>query len=154
MWEDIGNYYGAGANGLNWRENQYDYILKSGKIEGDEVNVVRRSIPKTINDGDSYNELKTGKPGSGDNAYGYFVPRSSSFYLRGTIPPKQDSFSISLSSYSPAWGFFYYDFNAIRNFEVGEEVPRTYEYFESIQKHGSIPQIFLTYHGLDSIANR
>ena len=31
IWEDIGNYYGAGARALNWRENQYDLFLKSGK---------------------------------------------------------------------------------------------------------------------------
>ena len=26
--QDIGNYYGAGATGINWCENQYDLILK------------------------------------------------------------------------------------------------------------------------------
>lgn len=31
IWQDIGNYYGAGASAFNWRENQYDLILKSGK---------------------------------------------------------------------------------------------------------------------------
>ncbi|MEJ7675378.1 MAG: D-alanyl-D-alanine carboxypeptidase [Chitinophagaceae bacterium] len=31
IWQDIGNYYGAGATGLNWRENQYDLILKCRK---------------------------------------------------------------------------------------------------------------------------
>ena len=30
-WQDIGNYYGAGARALNWRENQYDLYLRSGK---------------------------------------------------------------------------------------------------------------------------
>src|SRR5215213_5888481 len=28
IWQDIGNYYGAGAWGFNWRENQYDLVLK------------------------------------------------------------------------------------------------------------------------------
>jgi len=27
-WDDMGNYYGAGAYGINWRENQYDLVLK------------------------------------------------------------------------------------------------------------------------------
>ena len=27
IWDDIGNYYGAGSWALNWRENQYDLLL-------------------------------------------------------------------------------------------------------------------------------
>ena len=37
IWEDIGNYYGAGTWGINWNENQYDLILKPGMKEGDNV---------------------------------------------------------------------------------------------------------------------
>ncbi len=40
IWQDIGNYYGAGASALNWRENQYDIMLKSGNKIGDAVTVV------------------------------------------------------------------------------------------------------------------
>src|SRR5690606_18996183 len=35
IWDDIGNYYGAGSSGLNWRENQYDLKLKPGSRVGD-----------------------------------------------------------------------------------------------------------------------
>ena len=31
IWQDIGNYYGAGANVLNWRENQFDLHIKIRK---------------------------------------------------------------------------------------------------------------------------
>lgn len=30
IWQDIGNYYGAGAGFQNWKENQYDIHLQSG----------------------------------------------------------------------------------------------------------------------------
>ena len=40
IWEDIGNYYGAGVSGLNWHENQYDMKLKPGKKEGDSVEII------------------------------------------------------------------------------------------------------------------
>ncbi|MGL6269197.1 MAG: D-alanyl-D-alanine carboxypeptidase, partial [Chitinophagaceae bacterium] len=40
IWEDIGNYYGAGHSGLNWNENQYDLWLKPGKKAGDPVSVL------------------------------------------------------------------------------------------------------------------
>jgi serine-type D-Ala-D-Ala carboxypeptidase/endopeptidase (penicillin-binding protein 4) len=151
IWEDIGNYYGAGANSFNWKENQYDIFLKSGEIEGEQVKVIKTTIPKSINDGDLFNELKTGKSGTGDNAYAYFNPRSKSLYLRGTIPPNQNSFSISLSTYSSSW-FFYREFNNQRKFEIEKDAPRTYANFESLQKYGSIPKIYYSHYGLDSIA--
>ena len=31
-WEDIGNYFGAGAWGLNWRSNEFDIRFTAGKI--------------------------------------------------------------------------------------------------------------------------
>ena len=43
-WEDIGNYYGAGARALNWNENQYDLILKPGKRENDPVEILGISL--------------------------------------------------------------------------------------------------------------
>ena len=39
IWQDIGNYYGAGAGALNWRENQYDLVLSSGSRIGDPVEI-------------------------------------------------------------------------------------------------------------------
>jgi len=34
-WEDIGNYYGAGAWGLNWRSNEFDIRFTGGKNYND-----------------------------------------------------------------------------------------------------------------------
>ena len=86
-WDDIGNYYGAGARGLNWHENQYDLILKPGKNTGDPVEVVGTApelqVPVLIN------ELRTGKPGSGDNSVIYLPEDGVTAYVRGTVqsPP-------------------------------------------------------------------
>src|SRR6185503_1966597 len=30
IWQDVGNYYGAGFSAINWRENQFDIFLRSG----------------------------------------------------------------------------------------------------------------------------
>ena len=38
IWEDMGNYYGSGSWAINWRENQYDLILKPGKNIDDTYN--------------------------------------------------------------------------------------------------------------------
>lgn len=83
IWDDIGNYYGAGSWGLNWRENQYDLLLKPGSKEGDDVTITG-TIPKLYTDLPA-NRLKTGKRGSGDNAYIYYPPYSSNGFVEGTF---------------------------------------------------------------------
>ena len=40
IWDDIGNYYGAGNASLNWRENQYDLLLLSGDSIGSKVEIL------------------------------------------------------------------------------------------------------------------
>lgn len=83
IWDDIGNYYGAGSWGLNWRENQYDLLLKPGAKEGDKVTITG-SDPKLYTELPA-NYLKTGKKGSGDNAYIYYPPYSFNGFLEGTF---------------------------------------------------------------------
>ncbi|MHC8948271.1 D-alanyl-D-alanine carboxypeptidase/D-alanyl-D-alanine endopeptidase [Sphingobacterium hungaricum] len=81
MWQDMGNYYGAGVSGLNWRENKTGIVFAASSVN----NPTR--ISKTTSD-ISYlsviNEVKTGSSGSGDNVYGYSAPYSGTIYLRGT----------------------------------------------------------------------
>lgn len=93
IWEDIGNYYGAGASSLNWHENQYDIVLKAGDKIGDRV-TIEKIIPQLDNVG-LYSEVVTAKKGSGDNAYIFLGPYSNSGFVRGTIPLGENNFTIS-----------------------------------------------------------
>ena len=68
VWQDIGNYYGAGCSAFNWHENQYDIVLKPGKKVGDPVEILSRAPDGIIK---IVSELKTAEKGSGDNAYVY-----------------------------------------------------------------------------------
>ena len=93
VWQDIGNYFGAGAQALNWRENEFDLILKSGHKVGDKVMIIG-TRPKLY----SYkiSSLLTSAPkGSGDNAYIYFPLNNNTGVVRGTIPVNEDRFIIS-----------------------------------------------------------
>lgn len=99
IWDDIGNYYGAGAAALNWHENQYDLVLKSGEREGGAVTVIS-TVPKIYNVSFT-NELTAGKPGSGDNAYIYLPPYATKGFIRGTIPPGENAFTVSGSFPDP-----------------------------------------------------
>ncbi|MDB5247241.1 MAG: dacB [Segetibacter sp.] len=99
IWDDIGNYYGAGVSAVNWRENQYDLKLRSGNRAGDKVTIVS-TLPKLYHINFT-SELTTGKPGSGDNAYIYLPPYATNGFIRGTIPPGENAFTISGSFPNP-----------------------------------------------------
>jgi D-alanyl-D-alanine carboxypeptidase/D-alanyl-D-alanine-endopeptidase (penicillin-binding protein 4) len=94
--QDIGNYYGAGASVLNWRENQFDVYLRSGSKVGDSVQIV--SYTPRLYSADYTSELTSGPKGSGDNAYIYLNPK----VIRGTIPVNENRFMIAGSIEDPA----------------------------------------------------
>jgi serine-type D-Ala-D-Ala carboxypeptidase/endopeptidase (penicillin-binding protein 4) len=101
IWEDLGNYYGAGAQAVNWRENQYDLVLKSGSKIGDTVVCV--GTKPGIVSGLHLNILATAaKMGSGDNTYIYMPLFAKNSVLRGTIPVNENAFVISGSMPQPA----------------------------------------------------
>jgi D-alanyl-D-alanine carboxypeptidase/D-alanyl-D-alanine-endopeptidase (penicillin-binding protein 4) len=103
IWQDIGNYYGAGAEFLNWRENQYDLILKSGPKVGDSVEVVK-TIPYLYHLNIT-SRATAGPKGSGDNAYIYLPSIYSDYYVRGTIPVEESQFKISGAMKNPSTQF-------------------------------------------------
>jgi D-alanyl-D-alanine carboxypeptidase/D-alanyl-D-alanine-endopeptidase (penicillin-binding protein 4) len=113
IWQDIGNYYGAGAAILNWRENQYDLFLKSGKEIGDPVQIVEIS-PKL-------HSLKincwttSAKKESGDNAYIYVPLNNSTQVVRGTIPVNEEHFKISGAILDPINEFISILEDSLRN---------------------------------------
>ena len=81
IWQDIGNYYGAGASALSWRENQFDLHLRANRAE--QTVTVLKTIPEM-----PYikfvNELKAGAEGTGDRVYAYLPPLGTTAYLRGS----------------------------------------------------------------------
>jgi D-alanyl-D-alanine carboxypeptidase/D-alanyl-D-alanine-endopeptidase (penicillin-binding protein 4) len=100
IWDDIGNYYGAGARAINWNENQYDLILKPGKKVGDTTAVVGTNPCDVMYS--LYNQIETGEKGSGDNGYIYLAPFSPFGFTEGTIPLQEKDFTISGSLPYPA----------------------------------------------------
>jgi D-alanyl-D-alanine carboxypeptidase/D-alanyl-D-alanine-endopeptidase (penicillin-binding protein 4) len=103
IWDDIGNYYGAGCWAINWHENQYDLHLEPGKKEGDTSKIVK-VIPR-LKEALLYNTITTGKKGSGDNGYIYLAPHSSLGFTEGTIPLGNEPFVISGAFPDAPWQF-------------------------------------------------
>ncbi|OSZ80122.1 D-alanyl-D-alanine carboxypeptidase/D-alanyl-D-alanine-endopeptidase [Chitinophagaceae bacterium IBVUCB2] len=93
IWQDVGNYYGAGASALNWRENQFEILLESGSSIGDSVKVVKTN--PTLENFSVFSEVKSAAKGTGDNAYAYLPIGLTGIIVRGTIPANEKRFPIS-----------------------------------------------------------
>jgi len=104
-WQDMGNYFGAGASGLSWRDNQFDIYLRPGQKQSEEAKMVK-TVPEM-----PYlkimNELKTGAAGTGDNAYVFLPPYGNTAYLRGTWGLGIGKSSISAALPDPAYDCAY-----------------------------------------------
>ncbi|MGI4022536.1 MAG: D-alanyl-D-alanine carboxypeptidase/D-alanyl-D-alanine endopeptidase [Janthinobacterium lividum] len=100
IWQDVGNYYGAGTSGLCWRENTFDLKLQHGKI-GSEVKVLK-AVP-VMPYLQFSSELLTGNAGSGDRSFAYLPGKNSMMYLRGTYAEDLSKRSISLALTDPAY---------------------------------------------------
>lgn len=100
IWQDMGNYYGAGPAALNWRENQYDLTLRSGNKVNDRVDIVSDNSAMGY-DHTFSNQLTSAARGSGDNAYIYLPGEGGRYLLKGTIPAGENNFKISGSIANP-----------------------------------------------------
>ncbi|MGV3657696.1 MAG: D-alanyl-D-alanine carboxypeptidase/D-alanyl-D-alanine endopeptidase [Chitinophagaceae bacterium] len=105
IWQDIGNYYGAGAGGLNWRENQFDLHLQSGSSIGDEVKVT--GTKPQLYGVELNSQAKAAAKGTGDNAYIYYPLQTNQLLVRGTIPAGESKFVISGAMPQPQQQFTY-----------------------------------------------
>jgi len=123
VWQDIGNYYGAGTSGLAWRENQFDIHLKPGSGTTDDVKVVK-TVPET-----PYlqliNELKTGASGTGDRSYAFLPPYSNVAYLRGSWGMGISKTGISVALPDPAFDCAYRLQDTLKRLGIVTTLPPT-----------------------------
>ncbi len=99
IWEDVGNYYGAGASGISYRDNLYEIHLSSGKEEGSATKI-ERTVPE-IPGLDLRNEVLSSNFNA-DQAYVFGSPMENRRVIRGTIPKNQADFIVKASVPDPA----------------------------------------------------
>jgi serine-type D-Ala-D-Ala carboxypeptidase/endopeptidase (penicillin-binding protein 4) len=93
-WDDIGQYYGAGAYGLNVFENTYT-VYYSSNTKTCRID----SIYPEIDGMTVHNDVKVG--GSGDEAYIYGAPDNYFRYVTGTIPANRKAYPVDGSMPDP-----------------------------------------------------
>lgn len=74
-WDDLGNYYGAGVWGVNWRENQFDVTINGTDF---------KSFSYPLEGVKWLNELKAA--GSSDQSLIFTAPHSKVALINGTLP--------------------------------------------------------------------
>ena len=151
IWQDIGNYYGASAQLINWHENQYDLFLRSGKDVGDPVQILG-------NNNHIINELRSAAKGTGDNAYLYLPSNDDLPVIAGTIPIGESNFKISVSDPYAKTNFLLglglsLNQRGIRNAKPGTSLETTRYYMEQNDKSNRSVTWLNTYYSpsLDSI---
>lgn len=98
IWTDMGNYYGAGAYGLNIHENLYYAVFKPSQYLGE------ATLVKTIPDLPYYqkiNKVLTDKPRTGDQVNIYSTPYQDILLMQGFVPAGE-TFSVKGSIPDPA----------------------------------------------------
>ena len=92
VYEDLGNYYGAGATSLNFYENSYSICFGLGKYVGAKTSILK--IYPEIKALHLTNEVITKEKGSGDQSYIFGKEFSNDHIVRGTLPMGQTTYTI------------------------------------------------------------
>ena len=99
IWEDIGNYYGAGASGICLHDNMYEIHLSSEPMADRPTKIIK--INPDIPDLDLRNEVLSSDINS-DQAYVFGSPLETNRIIRGTIPKGKPDFVVKASVPDPA----------------------------------------------------
>ena len=98
VWGDIGNYYGAGAFGINIFDNTYKLVLNSPDTANGAVRI-KQIIPEI--DSLKINNYLLSSKKNKDMAYIFGDPLTKNRLIQGTIPLKRDSFIVKGSIPNP-----------------------------------------------------
>jgi D-alanyl-D-alanine carboxypeptidase/D-alanyl-D-alanine-endopeptidase (penicillin-binding protein 4) len=98
IWEDIGNYYGAGANGLTIYDNLFRIAFNTPKKAGKTTNIT--SLYPKIEGLKISNEVISAD-NSSDLAFVFGSPLDKTRVIRGTIPRNRKAFTIKAAVHHP-----------------------------------------------------
>ncbi len=99
QWNDISNYYGAGAWSMNIHENLYSIYFNTKDKIGSTPKITK--IFPTIPGLEIKNEISLSDPNSGDQAYVFGGPENYNQTIKGTLPIGHGQFSIKAAIPNP-----------------------------------------------------
>lgn len=119
-WEDMGNYFGAGACGLTIYDNFYTLYFNTSSVVGGktEITKIEPEIPNLTFD----NTVKAGNTSS-DDSYIFGQPYKYDRYIRGELPLNKTGYKVKGSIPDPAWLASYEFYNIL--LENGIKINKT-----------------------------
>ena len=148
IWEDIGNYYGAGVSALTYRDNLYRIYFKTDNVEGNPA-VITRIEPQI--EGLLLENKVVSSSIERDLSIVYGAPGSYSQQIKGTIPKGRTDFVVKGTIPNPA-DRVAADFLAVlhrkgieisRNFKKVCEFPQTDMETVAIKQSPSLSEILV-----------
>jgi serine-type D-Ala-D-Ala carboxypeptidase/endopeptidase (penicillin-binding protein 4) len=98
LWEDLGQYYGAVAQGIAYRDNTFTMVFETGETgKPARLIAVQPEIPNLV----IQNELNASDDPR-DLAYVFGSPYDSFRIIKGTLPKKRPAFEVKSSVPDPA----------------------------------------------------
>lgn len=100
QWNDMGNYYGAGASGLSILQNLFSCSFRTSSV-GSKASFsgTEPKLPGI----EFVNDMRVGSSGSGDKGFIYGDPFGKLFYLRGSVPAGSGTYTIKGALPDPAY---------------------------------------------------
>ncbi len=98
VWEDIANYYGAGANAFTVFDNLFQITFSSPRKKGKPTKII--AISPEIDGLEIENEVLSAN-NNRDNAYVFGSPFDKKRVVRGTIPRNRKAFTIKVAMPCP-----------------------------------------------------
>lgn len=109
IWGDIGNYFGAGATSLSYKDNKFSLFYNSKELN------TKATLTKIKPDYFS-NKINVDSDvlafGSGDEAYVYGDPNSYKRLVSGSIPPNKTNYEVEAQMPEPQ-EYFKYEFETV-----------------------------------------
>lgn len=130
-WQNMGNYFGAGACGLSIYDNYYSVCFTSGSQVNDKVKIVSTlpQIPGLI-----FDNAVTSDSISYDNTNIFGAPYSYSRDIRGQIPLDKNDFEVKGSMPDPALIAAQHLDSMLTEINIGIQMPATTK--RLLQKEG------------------
>lgn len=98
IWEDIGNYYGAGANAFTVNDNMFYITFRSPQEVGKATTLIN-TYPKVSEM--TFDNQVLSSADNRDNAYVFGSPLDKKRVIRGTIPAGRNRFTIKAANHHP-----------------------------------------------------
>ncbi len=130
-WEDMGNYFGAGACGLTIFDNMYTLTFRTGKTVGAKTEIIDISpnIPGLTID----NNVKSGRVYS-DRSYIFGAPYHYHRYINGLLPLNKSAYKVKGSMPDPAYFAAYILREELQKQKITGGLPTTFRQSPELER--------------------